>query len=55
MLHDEKRVIDKRNSRQMIRRLVNDMNLETVFVAKNRWLWLSPVTAVFYCQSESIN
>jgi len=33
----------------MIRRLMNEMNIEPAFIAKNRWLWLLPVAAVFYC------
>jgi len=32
---------------QMIRRLMNEMHFESI--AKNRWLWLLPIAAVFYC------
>ena len=37
----------------MIRRLMNEMHFESI--AKNRWLWLLPIAAVFYSRSESIN
>jgi len=42
-------MIDNHAPRQMIRRLMNEMSIESVFIARNRWLWLSPVAAAFYC------
>jgi len=33
----------------MIRRLMNEMHIESAYIVKNRWLWLLPAAAVFYC------
>jgi len=42
-------MVDTTDLRQMIRGLMNEMHFKPAYIAKNRWLWLLPIAAVFYC------